>query len=110
MPAVIEAEAKLTAQNQITIPAPVRKYLRLQGGSRVKFKYSKGAIILIRTHAGPSSRRRDSTLRPFLDFLARDMEKHPKRIVPFPIKLLNRARSLVKGVEVDLNSPLSGAD
>ena len=38
MAMILEAEANLTAQNQITIPAAVRKVLNLRGGqSRIKF-------------------------------------------------------------------------
>ena len=110
MPAAFEAKAKLTAQNQITLPAPIRKYLRLRSGSRVMFKYSKGSIILVRIERKKPANRGDRTLRPFLDLLAKDIMKRTERIVPFPPDLLSRARSLVAGVDVDLNAPLMGQD
>ncbi len=110
MPAVLEAKAKLTAQNQLTIPAPIRKYLRLHGGSHVMFKYSKGTIILVPIEKKKPANRGDQTLRPFLDLLDKDIMKRPERIVRFPPALLSRARSLVAGVNVDLNAPLTGQD
>jgi antitoxin PrlF len=52
----------------------------------------------------------DPALKPFLQLLAKDMLKHPERIRPFPITLLERARSLSAGVQVDLDAPLTGED
>jgi hypothetical protein len=67
MTPILEAEASLAAQNQITIPA-------------------------------------------FLNLLTRDIKENPQRIRPFPVDLLNRARSVVENVEVDLKGPLTGED
>jgi AbrB family looped-hinge helix DNA binding protein len=111
MAAIVEAEAKLTAQNQITIPAPVRKYLQLRGGvSRVKFQLSKDGVVVVRTAGRKSAGHEDPGLRPFLDLLAGDMAKKPGRIIPFPARLLSRARAAVKGIKVDLDAPLTGRD
>ena len=46
----------------------------------------------------------------FLAFLARDMEVHPTQIRGINPPLLRRARSLVKGVKVDLDAPLLPED
>jgi len=46
----------------------------------------------------------------FLAFLARDMEVHPIQIRGINSTLLRRARLLVKGVKVDLDSPLLPED
>ncbi|HEY5792113.1 MAG TPA: type II toxin-antitoxin system PrlF family antitoxin [Chthoniobacterales bacterium] len=111
MAMVLEAEANLTAQNQITIPAAVRKALNLQGGqSRVKFQIlpEEGRVLVLRVEGGDA--QEDPALEPFLNLLARDLRKHPKRIIPFPAELVKKARLLVKGVDVNLDGPLTGAD
>jgi bifunctional DNA-binding transcriptional regulator/antitoxin component of YhaV-PrlF toxin-antitoxin module len=111
MAVIMEAEAKLTAQNQITIPATVRKYLQLRGGvSRVKFQFSREGTVVLRVARQKPADHDDPALRPFLSRLEKDILKNPKRIVPFPAKLLTRARSAVKGVVVDLDAPLTGRD
>lgn len=108
---VLEAEASLTAQNQITIPAPIRKILKLRGGqSRVKFQVhpEDGRVVMLRV---PAARvQEDPSLKPFLALLQKDIERHPHRLSSFPPSLLEKARSLVEGVEVDLDGPLTGED
>jgi antitoxin PrlF len=46
----------------------------------------------------------------FLAFLARDMEQNPAQIRGISAALLRRAKSLVKGIKVDLDSPLRPED
>jgi antitoxin PrlF len=111
MATILEEEATLTAQNQITVPASIRKVLKLHGGkSRLKFRVLKDGEVLV-FRAEPSRvDDEDPALQPFLDLLAKDLARHPKRIVRFPVPLLTRARSAVKGVKVDLDGPLTGND
>ena len=112
MAMVLEAEASLTAQNQITIPAAVRKALKLQGGqSRVKFQIlpEEGRVLVLRVEP-PVEEHEDPALKPFLTLLAKDFMQRPERIVPFPAPLLDKARSLGEGIEVDLDGPLTGKD
>jgi bifunctional DNA-binding transcriptional regulator/antitoxin component of YhaV-PrlF toxin-antitoxin module len=109
---VLEAEASLTAQNQITIPIAIRKALKLQGGqSRVKFQIlpEDGRVVVLRVESKVKNHE-DAALKPFLSVLQKDMRLHPLRIVPFPAPLVDRAYSLVKGIEVDLDGPLTGED
>lgn len=108
---LLEAEANLTAQNQITIPAPIRKALKLHGGqSRVKFQVrpEDGRVVILRVEA--TKELEDPALKPFLALLQKDMRLHPHRLSPFPATLLDRARSLVDEVEVNLDGPLTGKD
>jgi antitoxin PrlF len=112
MSMILEAEARLTAQNQITIPAPVRKILHLRGGeSRVKFQIlpEEGRVMVVRVDSDAEAQE-DPALEPFLELLRLDMSKHPRRIALFPSTLLKKARSLVKGVKTDLEGPLTGED
>ena len=112
MSMILEAEARLTAQNQITIPAPVRKILQLRGGeSRVKFQIlpEEGRVMVVRVESDAEAQE-DPSLEPFLELLRLDMSKHPRRIARFPSTLLKKVRSLVKGVKADLDGPLTGED
>jgi antitoxin PrlF len=111
MAMLMDTEANLTAQNQITVPAAVRKVLHLRGGtSRVKFEILKGGRVLVYGVNPDIQTEEDPALRPFLDLLSKDMTKHPKRLAPFPAKLLTRAQKVLKGVKVDLNGPLTGEE
>ena len=111
MTPILEAEASLTAQNQITVPAPIRKALRLKGGrSRLKFQILPGTGQVMVVSADPDPMDTDTILAPFLRSLAGDMKKNPRRIKPFPVKLIERARNVVAEVDVDLDAPLTGED
>ena len=52
----------------------------------------------------------DPALKPFLDLLEKDIRKNPKRVTPISSALMKKARSLVKGIKVDLDGPLTGKD
>ncbi len=106
---MVEAEATLTSQNQITIPASIRKVLKLHGKSRIKFQIQEGRVLVSRVDS-PVKESEDPALKPFLDLLAKDIKERPDRIKPFPIDLLKRGRSVIEGVEVDLDGPLTGED
>jgi len=110
MSPILEAEVALTSQNQITIPASIREILKIKGGkSRVRFQLRQsGDEVMVVVTGLPKDE--DPALRPFLDLIAKDMERHPERIKPFPVDLIQRARAAVEGVEVDLDGALTGAD
>ena len=102
MTPILEAEANLTAQNQITIPAPIRKALKLRPGkSRVKFRVisEKGRVVVVLV-GPPATEKQDPALRPFLNLLTKDVKENPERIQPFPVDLFKRARSVVENVGV----------
>ena len=52
----------------------------------------------------------DPVLGMFLEFLARDIARHPERLQPVGADLIARIHSLVGDVEVDLEAPLSADD
>jgi antitoxin PrlF len=52
----------------------------------------------------------DPKLEQFLIFLAQDMADHPQSIKPISSDLVNRAQSLVVGMDIDLNAPLLDED
>jgi antitoxin PrlF len=108
MPATLEVESTLTDRYQTTVPETVRRALKL--GKRDKIHYAilpDGAVML--TRAGQSEGD-DPVLGQFLGFLARDIANHPERLLSVDTGLVKRIQSLVGGVEVDLEAPLSADD
>ncbi|MGH7023510.1 MAG: hypothetical protein ACREEB_07965 [Caulobacteraceae bacterium] len=47
-------------------------------------------------------------LQPFLDLLARDIERNPPSLRPLTPTLARRIAAATKGVEVDLDAPIEG--
>lgn len=111
MAAILEREARVTRQNQTTIPAAIRQVLALgSNGGRIKFRVLDKGVVVVTLAEPLAEPSEDPALAPFLKLLEADMARRPKRIKPFPIKTLARARTLTKGVEVDLERPLTGTD
>lgn len=108
MPATLEVESTLTDRYQTTVPETVRRALRL--GKRDKIHYSirpSGEVMLTR---GEASDGDDPVLGQFLDFLARDIAKHPERMQAIDAGFMQRLQSLTGGIEVDLDAALSADD
>ncbi|MBN9428324.1 MAG: type II toxin-antitoxin system PrlF family antitoxin [Burkholderiales bacterium] len=109
MPVTIEAESTLTDRYQTTVPETVRRALRL--GKRDKIHYTirpDGEVVLSR--AVSDEQMADPALDVFLSFLARDITEHPERLRTLDAGLVQRVRSLVGDVEIDLDAPLSADD
>ena len=104
MPTTLEAESTLTDRYQTTVPETVRRALRL--GKRDKIRYtirSTGEVVLTRSDASEGD---DPVLGQFLGFLARDIARHPERLQAVDAGLVQRLRSLVGEIEVDLDAAL----
>jgi len=102
--AALEIESTLTDRYQTTVPDAVRRTLKLRKRDRIRYVVRPdGAVLLTRAEAPDES---DPVVDKFLAFLAHDMEMHPDRIRGVSPKLVRRARSLVKGVKIDLDAPL----
>ncbi len=100
----IEAESTLTDRYQTTVPDPVRRALRLGKRDRIRYAIrSNGEVVLSRVEPAESH---DPVLGHFLEFLAGDLDRHPERLQALDEELVARARSLVHGVDVDLNAVL----
>lgn len=105
MAATLEVESTLTNRYQTTVPETVRRALNL--GKRDKIHYSirpSGEVVLTRVEASEGD---DPVLGQFLDFLARDITRHPERLQSVDAGLAHRLQSLASGVEVDLDATLS---
>ena len=61
----------------------------------------------LRDRMSPISRARaDAMTQLMLDALARDIESHHEKLRTIDAQLVDRIRSLVGGVDVDLDAPL----
>ena len=99
---VLHTTSTLTDRYQTTIPEPVRQALHL--GKRDKIEYAiddSGKVFLYRADED------DPILSQFLSYLVDDIKAHPEHIQPLNTLLVNRASSLVAGIEIDLDAPLN---
>jgi len=100
-------ESKLTDRYQTTVPEGVRKALKLGKRDRIHYTIrSSGEVVLTKA----SSSAEDPVLGDFLSFLAKDMSQHPEKLQVVSAGLVERIKSLVEGVEFDLDEPLSDDD
>ena len=108
MPATLEAESTLTDRYQTTVPATVRRALRLGKRDKIHFTIRPGGeVVLTRAE---SSEDNDPVLGQFLSFLARDIASHPERLQAVDAGFVQRLKSLAGGIEVDLDATLSADD
>ena len=108
MAATLEVESTLTDRYQTTVPETVRRALKL--GKRDKIHYTirpGGELVLSRVDI---SEQDDPVLGQFLLFLSYDFAQHPERLQVLDANLVQRIRSLVSGVDVDLKATLSAED
>jgi antitoxin PrlF len=106
--AILDAESTLTERYQTTVPEPIRRALGL--GKRDKIRYQlqpTGEVVISRLDMAAEE---DPVLGSFLAFVARDMATHPERLQVMDRALIERAKALVAGVQIDLDSPLSAED
>lgn len=108
MTSQLEVESTLTDRYQTTVPETVRRALGL--GKRDRIHYAirpSGEVVL--TRAAPAHAE-DPALAPFLCLLARDIGRHPERLATPGAALVQHLQSLVAGIDVDLDAPLSADD
>lgn len=106
MSAILELESTLTDRYQTTVPDAVRRALHLGRRDRIRYLVMEnGSVVLQRAND-----EEDPVLGTFLDFLARDIAKHPQRVRAMDAGLAKRMRSVTKGVKVELNAALDPAD
>jgi antitoxin PrlF len=98
--------SKVTERSQTTLPAAVRTVLGLQPGERIGYVIEGNEVRLVNAS---SLEHEDPVLDKFLNFLSRDLARHPDRLSAFPVGLLQRARELAAGVTIDHEATLDGA-
>jgi antitoxin PrlF len=97
------SESTLTDRYQTTVPAPVRKFLGLGKNDKIGYALKPDGTVAISRVTKTES---DPILQPFLDLLAQDIEHNPQRLQPISVDLIDRIRSLVSDVDVDLNESI----
>ena len=108
MAATLEVESTLTDRYQTTVPETVRRALKLRKRDKIRYTIRPGGeVVLSRVETTDED---DPVLRSFLSFLARDIASHPERLQAVDASLVRRIRSLVGGVEVDIEGVLSADD
>jgi len=101
----MEIEAAVTDRGQTTIPAAIRKLLRVDRRSSVVFRVTEDGSVML-TAKPTSADEPDPVVASFLTFLETDMARHPDRLRPVTAEWLHEIADLVAGVEVDLDAPL----
>jgi antitoxin PrlF len=105
MPGVLEIEATVTERGQTTVPAAVRKALRVGKQGKILFRIEgENRVTVIRKEDEETA---DPVVEAFLGLLERDMIARPERLHPVTRGWLEEARSLVAGVEYDIDEPLA---
>jgi antitoxin PrlF len=101
------SESTLTDRYQTTVPDPVRKALDLSKRDKIRYTIQPdGKVWISRVDRTES----DPVLGKFLNFLARDLEKNPQALQAMSSALVSHVRTLVSGVEFDLDAPLLDED
>ncbi len=103
----LSSDSTLTKRYQTTVPDLVRKALCLKKDDKIRYTVEPDGRVLI---SRVDHDEDDPVLSRFLTFLANDIGQNPQHVTPVSPGLVDRVRSLVSGVEIDLNQPLSDED
>lgn len=106
--ATLEAESTLTKRGQTTVPSAIRRVLRVTNAEdRLVYRVqSDGSVVISKKEAVPG----DPVIAAFLAFIAKDACDNLAGLRPVTAGWLTGLQALVKGVEVDLEAPLSPDD
>ena len=105
MTATLETESTLTDRYQTTVPVTVRRALRLGKRDKIHYKIRPDGEVLL-TRADRSDEA-DPVLSAFLHFLENDLTHGP---IPMNGAFMQSVRTLVHGVDVNLDAPLASDD
>ncbi|MFD2189406.1 type II toxin-antitoxin system PrlF family antitoxin [Pistricoccus aurantiacus] len=104
MNTVIEDDSTLTDRYQTTVPASVRRALKLNRRDRIHYTIRPDGEVVLTRALDDSSQ--DPVMASFLAFLERDLREHPENIRPVTAGTFAEAERLTAGVEVDLDEEL----
>jgi antitoxin PrlF len=105
MPKILQAASTLTDRYQTTIPEPVRELLHLNKRDKITYTIEDNGKVLI-----SRATEDDPVLTDFLNFLANDIKNNPLHIQSFSQTLIDHARCLTSGIEINLDAPLDKKD
>ena len=108
MTAIPDVESTLTDRYQTTVPETVRRALGLGKRDKINYSIRPGGEVVLTRAASPGDD--DPALGAFLSVLAHDIAAHPERLQAVDATFVERLRSLVGEVEVDLDASLSADD
>jgi len=100
---ILNSESKLTDRYQTTIPETVRKALHLHKRDKLRYSIQSNGDVLI---SRAEKQECDPVLGEFLNLLASDLSNNPNCFTALDSHLANRVRTLVSGVDIDLDKPL----
>ena len=103
----IQSESTLTDRYQTTVPSIVRETLSLTKRDKILYIVQPDNSVSI---SKAEDNEDDPVLDQFLSFLADDITNNPSNIKGISNSLITRIQSLVEGVEIDLDAPLSDED
>ena len=107
MTALAKDVSKLTDWYQTTVPASVRKQLKLGKGDQIRYCTEPSGRVYIEPLR---SDEEDPAFGAFLDYVEADIKVHPDRIRAFDGALHDRLAALAADVDIDLDAPLSLED
>lgn len=96
MATVLERDAKVTAQGQTTVPAPIREQLGIVPGDHITFVIDIEGNVMVRR-----CEDRDPSIDAFLEFLAADIQRRPEQIQGLTSSLESRLRRLTANTKID---------
>ncbi len=103
----LEAESTLTNRFQTTVRSAVHQALKLSKNDKIKYTIQlDGSVVISRIE----QQENDPVLDEFLSFLASNMKNHPDKIAPLTKSMRKSVDTLVKDVDIDLDSPLLAED
>lgn len=101
------SESTLTDRYQTTVPDPIRKVLGLNKRDRIAYTIGADGQVTI---SRAEDANNDPLLGQFLGFLAQDIQRNPQRVGQVSTDLVDRVRSLVADVDIDLDETLAVED
>jgi len=101
---MLSTESTLTARYQTTVPSEVRQILGLRKHDKIRYEIQSNETVII---SRADQEESDPVCEKFLKFLEQDMKDNPQHLQTVDSDLVERARSLVSDVEVNLDKPLS---
>ena len=100
----LRAESRLTERSQTTIPAAIRDALHLKPGEVIEYSLLAGGKVIM---SKQNNEQDDPVVSQFLSFLERDMMNNPQHIHSIPVEFWSGIETLVAGIDVDLDAPLT---
>jgi antitoxin PrlF len=102
-------KTRVSRRWRTTVPAAVRKALRLEGEDRLVWEIHGNEAIVRRTGAVAEEEHDDPALEPFLRLLASDIDAHPERLIGMPDELYRSLMAIAADVEVGPDETFDGA-